>query len=108
MRSIHVLPFPPGRCEVNTRYLPSGDQRGFELSALGDVNRSGSPHPLGALCGVPGHAVATTHTSRWYLLSFSLTVCTWNAMRLPSGDIAGELNVVSLYQSLSAKGRFAC
>jgi hypothetical protein len=39
------------------------------------------------------------------LLSRSFTVCTVNAMRLPSGEIAGELTVVSLYQSLSANAR---
>src|SRR5258705_9440927 len=97
MRRIQVLPFPPGRCDVNTRYFPSGDQRGLELSVLGDVKRLGSPPDVG-----------TTQTSRWYLSSFSLTVCTWNAMRLPSGEIAGELRTVSLYQSLRAKARLAC
>src|SRR3954471_6921171 len=97
MRNIQVLPFPPVRCDVKIRYLPSADQRGLELSVLGEVNRCGSPP-----------AVGTTQISRWYLLSFSLTVCTWNAMRLPSGDIAGALSVESLYQSASAKARFGC
>src|SRR3954468_16164292 len=72
MRSIHVLPLPPPRCDVKTRYFPSGDHRGFELSVPGDVKRCGSPPVYG-----------TTHTSRWYLLSFSFTVCTVNATRWP-------------------------
>src|SRR5919109_220793 len=97
MRSIHVVPFPPGRFDVNIRYLPSGDQRGLLLSVLGEVKRIGAP-PL----------TGTTHTSRWYLLSRSLIVCTVNATRPPSGDIAGALRVVSLYQSAGVKARFAC
>jgi hypothetical protein len=37
MRSAHVVPLPPGRFDVKNRYFPSGDQRGFVLSAPGDV-----------------------------------------------------------------------
>src|SRR5690242_18351972 len=97
MRSIHVAPRPPGRCDEKTRSLPSGDHRGLELSVLGDVKRIGAPP-----------AVFTTHTSRWYLLSRSFTVCTVNAMRLPSGDMAGVESVLSLYQSASWKARLPC
>src|SRR5881394_1300553 len=97
MRSIHVAPRPPGRFDVKIRYFPSGDQRGLLLSVLGDVKRVAAPPLVGA-----------THTSRWYLLSRSLIVCTVNATRPPSGDIAGALSVVSLYQSAGVKARFAC
>src|SRR5687767_9749074 len=38
-RMAHVLPFPPGRCEVKSRCLPSGVKRGLELSVLGLVKR---------------------------------------------------------------------
>src|SRR5690349_4082100 len=98
MRSIQVDPFPPGRVDVKRRYLPSGDQRGLLLSVAGDVKRVASPPPVG-----------TTQTSRWYLFSRSLIVCTVNATRAPSGDIAGALSVVSLYQSLGVNARLpAC
>src|SRR5438876_261947 len=90
MRSIHVLPFPPGRCDVKISSLPSGDHRGLELSVLGDVRRCASPP-----------AVGTIHTSRWYLLSFSFTVCTVNAMRLASGDIAGAGVAIAASVALS-------
>ena len=43
MRSIQVVPLPPGRVDVKSRNLPSGDQRGLLLSVLGDVKRTGSP-----------------------------------------------------------------
>jgi hypothetical protein len=32
-----VRAFEPGRVELKSRYLPSGEKRGFELSVLGDV-----------------------------------------------------------------------
>src|SRR5687768_12976222 len=43
IRSIQVFAFPPGRCDVNMSSLPSGDQRGLELSVLGEVYRCGGP-----------------------------------------------------------------
>src|SRR5690349_17154899 len=95
MRSIQVLPFPPVRLDVKIRYLPSADHRGLLLSVLGDVKRIGSPPLVGAI-----------QISRWYLLSCSLMVCTVNATRLPSGDIAVLLSVESLYQSAGVKARF--
>src|SRR5438093_13117202 len=96
MRNIHVLPRPPGRSEVKTRYFPSADHRGLLLSVLGDVNRTDAAPSVG-----------TTQTSRWYLLSRSFTVCTVKATRPPSGDIAGALRLDSLYQSAGEKARFA-
>src|SRR5688500_16717585 len=96
MRNIQVLPLPPGRCDVNSSSLPSGDQRGLVLSVLGDVKRRASPP-----------AVGTTQTSRWYLLSFSSAVCTWKAICDPSGDIAGADSTESRYQSASVNARLA-
>src|SRR5688500_10507249 len=97
MRSIQVLPFPPGRCEVKSNSFPSGDQRGFVLSALGDVKRRGSPPSVG-----------TTQIARWYLLSFSTAVCTWKAICDPSVDIAGALRTERRYQSASVNARLPC
>jgi hypothetical protein len=39
------------------------------------------------------------------LFSRSFAVWTVKAMRLPSGEIAGELTVVNLYQSLNVNAR---
>src|SRR5688500_2564297 len=94
MRSAHVFPLPPGRCDVNRRYLPSGENRGFELSVLGDVYRTGCPP-----------AVGTTQTSECRLFSASFTVVTVKATSRPSGDMAGDATVVRRYQSLGVKAR---
>ena len=85
-----------GRVELKSRYFPSGEKRGFELSVLGDVYRVASPPATG-----------TTHTSLWRLFSASRTVVTVNATSFPSGETAGPLNVVTLYQSAGVNARFA-
>src|SRR5678816_4523194 len=96
MRNAHVRAFEPVRTELNSRYFPSAEKRGFELSVLGDVYRVASPP-----------AVGTTQTSLWRLLSFSRTVVTVNATSFPSGDTAGALSVVTLYQSAGVNARRA-
>jgi hypothetical protein len=96
MRKPQVFAREPARVELKSRYFPSGENRGFELSVLGDVYRVGSPPPTG-----------TTHTSLCRLFSLSRTVVTVNATSLPSGETAGALNVVSLYQSAGVNARFA-
>src|SRR5690606_38983449 len=93
----HVDPLPPCRCDLNNRYFPSCDQRGFQLSVPGDVERTGSPPAAG-----------TTHTSEGRRFSAASTVVTGKATRLPSGDIAGELTVVTRCQSAGWKARFCC
>src|SRR5688500_6585493 len=94
MRSPHVRTVDPGRVELKSRYLPSGEKRGFELSVLGDVYRVASPPAAG-----------TTHTSACRLFSLSRTVVTVNATSLPSGDMAGAESVVTLYQSAGVYAR---
>src|SRR5688572_19889627 len=94
MRNAHVRPLAPGRVEVKSRYFPSAEKRGFVLSVLGEVKRTGSPP-----------AVGTTQTSACRLFSDSRTVVTVNATRRPSGDTAGALSVVTLYQSAGVKAR---
>src|SRR5215218_10100298 len=74
MRSAQVFPLPPGRLDVKSSSAPSGENRGFELSVLGDVYRTGSPPAVGA-----------THTSLWRRFSFSFTVVTVKATSRPSG-----------------------
>ena len=54
VRSAQVLPCPPCRLDVKNRNFPSGEKYGFELSVLGEVNRTAGPPAVGA-----------THTSRW-------------------------------------------
>ena len=93
-RIAHVFPRPPGLFELKNRYLPSADHCGFELSVLGDVQRSGWPP-----------ALFTTQISLWRRFSLSRTVVTVIAMRLPSGDTAGALTVESRYQSASIMAR---
>jgi hypothetical protein len=82
--------------ELNNRYFPSAENRGFELSVLGDVYRVAEPPETG-----------TTQTSLCRLFSLSRTVVTVNATSLPSGDTAGALSVVTRYQSLGVKARGA-
>src|SRR5678816_210003 len=96
MRKPQVRAPEPGRVELKSRYLPSGEKRGFEPSVLGDVYRVASPPATG-----------TTHTSLWRLFSASRTVVTVNATSFPSGETAGPLNVVTLYQSAGVNARFA-
>src|SRR3990172_5930549 len=94
MRSAQVRPLPPGRVEVKRSSLPSGDQRGFELSTPGEVSGIGSPP-----------AAAASQTSECRLFSAATTVVTVNAICLPSGDTAGALTVVTRYQSFGVKAR---
>src|SRR6476620_6108781 len=94
MRIAQRFPLPPARVDVKKSHLPSGDHCGAVLSVPGDVNRCGSPP-----------AVGTTQTSLCRLFSASRTVVTVTATRSPAGDIAGALNVVTLYQSASWKAR---
>jgi len=96
MRNAHVRAFEPGRVELNRRYFPSAEKRGFELSVLGEVYHVASPP-----------AVGTTQTSLWRLFSLSRTVVTVNATSFPSGDTAGALRVVTLYQSAGVNARRA-
>src|SRR6478752_4704865 len=96
MRRPQVRAREPGRVELKSRYFPSGEKRGFELSVLGDVYRVASPPATG-----------TTHTSLCRLFSLSRTVVTVNATSFPSGETAGALSVVSLYQSAGVNARFA-
>jgi hypothetical protein len=84
-RIAHAFPFPPARCEVNSRWRPSGVKRGLLLSVLGLVNRVGVPP-----------AVGTTQTSLCRRFSASRTVVTVKATRRPSGDTAGVPTVVIL------------
>ena len=84
----------PGRLELKSSSFPSGDQRGFMLSMLGEVNRCGSPP-----------SVPTTQISEWRLFSASRTVVTVTATQRPSGETAEELSVVTRYQSLGVKAR---
>src|SRR3990172_8373826 len=94
MRSAQVRPLPPGRVEVKRSSLPSGDQRGFELSTPGEVSGIGSPP-----------AAAASQTSECRLFSAATTVVNVNAICLPSGDTAGALTVVTRYQSFGVKAR---
>src|SRR5687768_7885980 len=96
MRSPQVRAREPGRVELKRRYFPSGENRGFELSVLGDVKRVASP-PL----------AGTTQTSLWRLFSLSRTVVTVNATSLPSGETVGAASVVTLYQSAGVNARRA-
>jgi len=91
-----VRAFEPGRVELKRRYFPSGENRGFELSVLGDVYRVASPPATG-----------TTHTSLCRLFSLSRIVVTVKATSFPSGETAGALKVVTLYQSAGVNARFA-
>src|SRR5689334_22935523 len=94
MRRPHVRAFDPGRVELKSRYLPSAEKRGFELSVLGDVYRVASPPATG-----------TTQISLCRLFSLSRTVVTVNATSLPSGETAGAESVVTLYQSAGVNAR---
>src|SRR5688500_10975999 len=96
MRRPHVRLREPGRVDVKSKYLPSGEKRGFELSVLGEVYRVGSPPAAG-----------TTHTSLCRLFSLSRTVVTVNATSFPSGETAGADKVVTLYQSAGVNARRA-
>jgi hypothetical protein len=96
MRSAQVAPRPPGRCDVKYRILPSSEKRGLLLSNAGAVYRAGSPPCVG-----------TTHTSEWRLFSASRTVVTVKATLPPSGESAGVLTVVILYQSAGVNARLA-
>jgi hypothetical protein len=92
-----VRPRVPGRWEVKSKWVPSGDHRGFELSYPALVKRWGAPP-----------SDFTTQTSLCRLFSLSRTVVTVNATYLPSGDVAGEPTVVTLNQSPGVKARGAC
>src|SRR5689334_18927821 len=94
MRNAHVRARDPGRVELNSRYFPSAENLGCELSVLGDVYRVASPPAIG-----------TTQTSLCRLFSLSRTVVTVNATSLPSGETAGVDSVVSLYQSAGVNAR---
>jgi hypothetical protein len=96
IRSAQVRPLPPGRVEEKRRSFPSGDQRGLLLSTPGEVSRIGSPPAAG-----------TSHTSACRLLSAATSVVTVKAICFPSGETAGLLTVVTLYQSFGVKAR-AC
>src|SRR5690242_17184804 len=96
MRSAHVEPRPPGRFDVKNRYFPSPEKRGLLLSVPGEVYRTGWPPFVGA-----------TQISECRLFSDSRTVVTVKATRAPSGDSAGVLTVVTLYQSLKVMARLA-
>ena len=96
MRSAQVRPLPPGRVDAKSSSFPSGDQRGLLLSTPGEVSRIGSPPAAG-----------TSQTSECRLLSATTTVVTVKATCFPSGETAGLLTVVTLYQSLGVKAR-AC
>src|SRR5690625_470605 len=77
--------------------FPSSDLLGFELSVPGEVRRTGSPP-----------SAPTSQISECRLLADSLTVVTVKAICLPSGERAGELTVVTRYQSAGVKARPLC
>src|SRR5690348_2562352 len=84
----HCGPRPPGRVDVKYSTRPSSEYPGALLSVLGVVSRTGSPPVSG-----------TIHTSECRLFSASRTVVTVKATFFPSGDSAGALTFVTLYQS---------
>jgi len=85
----------PGRVDANSNRVPSGDQRGFELSTVGTVIRRAGVLP----------SAGASQISLCRRFSFSTTVVTVKAIRRPSGDTAGSDTVVTRCQSGGVKAR---